>query len=90
MGRVVYVAAGDGEEVGHGFSFAIGISGKIFSWGCQQYGQLGNGVEEELRDQEENPIKLGVAWMNRSPDTRKMAETIVVEELEELANGSVN
>ena len=50
MGRVVYVAAGDGEETGGGFSFAIDASGKIFSWGCQQHGQLGNGVGEEPRD----------------------------------------
>ena len=52
MGRVFYVAAGSGEAAGTGFSLAIAASGKIFSWGCQQYGQLGNGVEEGPWDEE--------------------------------------
>ena len=45
---------------------------------------------EESRDQEGNPINMGVASASKNPDTCKTAGLIVVEEPAKLADGLVN
>ena len=40
----------DGKAINGGFSVAVGVDGSVWSWGSNQYGQLGLGSSVSLKD----------------------------------------
>jgi alpha-tubulin suppressor-like RCC1 family protein len=50
----------------HGFSVAVGVDGSVWSWGDNQYGELGLGSSEALKDVISSPQKI--SFFNEKQD----------------------